>query len=210
MAALPETGLVCVDPDDSDQIAALAELHRLTLPDSVPVRFGQRFMCGFYFPKLIRGGLAHADLFRCDGAWVGYTLHTSRPTTMLSEGVRRHFLFLCGLMPLVLLENPSALLAISKLLANRGGFPRLPRSGYLLTVGVHPDFRGRRVGEATIARQLVECANARLRSLGCLAVEATVDRANERALAFYRGCGFRVEDRGGGEQLQIRIELVPR
>ena len=145
MPALPETGILRLDPSDRAQLEAFADLHEATLPESVPVKFGRRFMTRFYFPKLVSDGLAAGDLFRFEGKWAGYNLYTKFPHTMLRDAIRRHFLFLCGFMPGVLLANPRALLAIPKMLANQGGFPELPRTGYWLTFGVHPDFRPARV-----------------------------------------------------------------
>jgi ribosomal protein S18 acetylase RimI-like enzyme len=212
VSGLPETGLVRLDANDRAQIEAFAQLHELTLPESVPVKFGRRFMTRFYFPKLVGDGAAAGDLFRCEGRWAGYNFYTKTPRTLLRDAVRRHFLFLCGLMPGVLLANPRALLAIPKMLHNQGGFPEQPRTGYFLTFGVHPDFRGRSVSGKKIATHLMERMFDYFREEGFEAVEATVERSNERAMAFYRSCGFEVQDRGfeAGAQLQIRYPLGAR
>lgn len=209
MAELPETGLVRLDPTDRAQLEAFADLHEATLPESVPVKFGRRFMTRFYFPKLVADGLAAGDLYRFEGKWAGYTLYTKYPHTMLRDAIRRHFLFLCAFMPGVLLANPRALLAIPKMLANQGGFPKLPRTGYLLTFGVHPGFRPARVEGKPISRHLVDHMFDYFREHGFDAVEATTDRSNGRALNFYRTCGFQIEDRGfeGGTKIQVRYEL---
>jgi ribosomal protein S18 acetylase RimI-like enzyme len=206
---VPWTGLVRVDPSDRAQLEAFADLHEVTLPDSVPVRFGRRFMTRFYFPKLIADGLAAGDLFRFEGKWAAFSLYTKIPHSMLREAIRRHFWFLCGFMPTVFLANPRALLAIPAMLQNQGGFPELPRTGYFLTFGAHPDFRGQQVGGQRISHLLMDRMFDYFREEGFDAVEATADRSNSRAIAFYRGCGFRIEDRGfgGGAKLQIRYEL---
>jgi ribosomal protein S18 acetylase RimI-like enzyme len=206
---LPETGLVRLDPNDRAQLEAFADLHEATLPDSVPVQFGRRFMTRFYFPKLVADGLAAGDLFRFEGHWAGYNLYTKFPHTMLRDAVRRHFFFLCAFMPGVLLANPRALRAIPQMLANRGGFPETPRTGYWLTFGVHPDFRPARVGGKTIARHLVDRMFEYFRAEDYDAVEGTTDRTNGPALIFYRTCGFQVEDRGfdGGSKIQVRYEV---
>lgn len=211
MEALPETGLVRLDPRDRAQLEAFAELHEATLPESIPVRFGRRFMTRFYFPKLVADGLAAGDLFRFEGKWAGYNLYTKFPHSMLRDAIHRHFWFLCAFMPTVFLANPRALLAIPQMLGNTGGFPEKPRTGYFLTFGVHPDFRGRAVGGKRISTQLMEHMFSYFRAAGFGAVEATVERSNERAIAFYRSCGFRVEDRGleGGLKVQVRYELRP-
>ena len=209
MPSLPETGLVRLHPRDAAQLEAFADLHEATLPESVPVKFGRRFMTRFYFPKLVADGLAAGDLFRFEGKWAGYNLYTKFPHTMLRDAIRRHFWFLCGFMPGVLLANPRALVAIPKMLANQGGFPVLPRTGYFLTFGVHPDFRGRRVGPSRISSLLMHGMFDYFREAHFDAVEATVDTDNVRALRFYVGCGFRVENRGldRGRRVQVRREL---
>jgi ribosomal protein S18 acetylase RimI-like enzyme len=206
---MSDTGVVRFDPNDRTQLDAFARLHELTLPESVPVQFGRRFMTRFYFPKLVGGGLAAADLFCLQGQWVGYNLYTKHPHSMLRDAVRRHFLFLCALMPLVFVTKPRALLAIPKVLRNTGGFPDLPRTGYWLTFGVHPDFRRERVDGKPIARHLVDRMFEYFREEGFDAVEGTTDRTNGPALFFYRTCGFRIEDRGleGGEKIQVRYEV---
>jgi ribosomal protein S18 acetylase RimI-like enzyme len=206
---LPETGLVRLDPHDRAQLEAFADLHEATLPESVPVKFGRRFMTRFYFPRLVADGLAAGDLYRFEGKWAGYNLYTKFPHTMLRDAIRRHFLFLCFFMPTVFLANPRALLAIPKMLQNQGGFPELPRTGYWLTFGVHPDFRPARVGGKPIARHLVERMFEYFREEGFEAVEGTTDRSNGPALIFYRTCGFQIQNRGfeGGEKIQVRYEL---
>jgi len=205
VAALPETGLVRLDPNDRAQLEAFAELHEATLPESVPVKFGRRFMTRFYFPKLVADGLAAGDLYRLEGKWAGYAWYTRYPRSFLRDAMRRHFLFLCGFMPLVFAGKPGALLAVPDLLRNTGGLPESEGTGYLLTTGVAARYR--RTGLATL---LVEHMLRRLRAEGLRAVEATVDRDNHGALSFYRHCGFSVEDRGlaGGAKVQIRFELT--
>jgi ribosomal protein S18 acetylase RimI-like enzyme len=209
MAALPETGLVRLDPNDRAQLEAFADLHEATLPESVPVKFGRRFMTRFYFPRLVADGLAAGDLFRFEGKWVGDNLYTKYPHTMLRDAVRRHFWFLCAFMPGVLLANPRALLAIPKMMQNQGGFPELPRTGYWLTFGVRPDFRAARVEGKPIARHLVDRMFEYFREQAFDAVEGTTDRSNGPALIFYRTCGFKIEDRGfeGGAKIQVRYAL---
>jgi ribosomal protein S18 acetylase RimI-like enzyme len=209
MLTASDTGVVRLDPSDRAQLEACAELHEATLPDSVPARFGRRFMTRFYFPKLVAAGLAAGDLFRFEGRWVGYNLYTKHPRTMLRDAIRRHFFFLCGFMPGVLLANPRALLAIPKMLRNQGGFPELPRTGYWLTFGVHPEFRAVRVAGKPVSRLLVERMFEYFREEGFDAVEGTTDRTNGSALIFYRTCGFELEDRGleGGAKIQVRYEV---
>ena len=208
---VPWTGLVRLDPNDRAQLEAFADLHEVTLPDSVPVRFGRRFMTRFYFPKLIADGLAAGDLFRFEGKWAAFSVYTKIPHSMLREAIRRHFWFLCGFMPTVLLTNPRALLAIPTMLRNQGGFPELHRTGYFLTFGVNPEFRGQQVAGHRISHLLMNRMFDYLREEGFDAVEATADRSNSRAIEFYHGCGFRIEDRsfGGGAKLQIPYELRP-
>jgi ribosomal protein S18 acetylase RimI-like enzyme len=209
VATLPETGLLRLDPKDPAQLEAFADLHEATLPESVPVQFGRRFMTKFYFPKLVEDGLAAGDLFRFEGQWAGYNLYTKFPHTMLRDAVRRHFWFLCAFMPGVFLGNPHALLAIPNMLHNQGGFPEHPRTGYWLTFGVLPEFRRAQVDGKRIPNLLAERMFEYFREEGFEAVEGTTDRTNGSALILYRTLGFKIEDRGfeGGEKIQVRYEL---
>ena len=203
------TGLVPLDPQDGEQLEAFAALHETTLPESLPVQFGHRFMTHFYFPKLVSDGLAVGDLFRVGGRWAGYNFYTKFPHHMLRDAIRRHFWYLCAFMPTVLAENPRVLRVLPRILENQGGFPERPRTGYFLTFGVHPDFRGRPIDGKCVSTRLMEHMFDFFRSSGFEGVEATVERSNERALAFYRSCGFRVEARGldGGAKLQVRYDV---
>lgn len=207
---MADTELIILDPRDREQLEAFADLHEATLPDSVPVRFGRRFMTDFYFSKLVEDDLIAGDLFRHEGRYIGYNLYTKYPRSFLRRGVRRHFLFLLHFMPRVFLENSRALLALPHVLRNRGGFPEDERTGYWLTFGVHPEFRSVRVEGKPPARLLVERMFDYFRDEGFQAVEGTVEAGNRAAIIFYRTCGFSFEDRGfeDGTKVQVRYEVV--
>jgi hypothetical protein len=161
----------------------LAALHEVTLPDSVPVKFGRRFMTRFYFPKLVADGLAAGDLYRFEGKWAGYNLYTKYPHTMLRDAVRRHFFFLCAFMPVC---SRTRALRASKML--RTG--RLPdcRATYWLTFGVHPTFRRAQVAGKRIANLLVgACSSTSARKASTPSRHH--DRSNGPALILYRTMG---------------------
>lgn len=61
--------------------------------------------------------------------------------------------------------------------------------GHLISIAVHPEFRGRGIG-----RRLMEECLARLRSKGVKRVRLEVRVSNRRAIELYRKLGFRVED----------------
>ncbi|MGH0028715.1 MAG: GNAT family N-acetyltransferase [Myxococcota bacterium] len=207
---MADTELRVLDPRDPEQLEAFADLHEATLPDSVPVQFGRRFMTGFYFSRLVEDGLIAGDLYRYEGRYIGYNLYTKYPDSFMRRGVQRHFGFLLHFMPRVFAANPRALLAIPHALRNQGGFPRDDQTGYWLTFGVHPDFRSVRVEGKPPARLLVERMFDYFREEGFAAVEGTVEADNRAAIIFYKTCGFSFEDRGfeGGTKLQVRYEVT--
>lgn len=206
------TGLAVLSAQDAEAHEACARLHQEVLPRSAAARFGRRFMTGFYLPRLLGSGLLAGDLFRVEGRPVGFNLYTRQPETFLREGIRRHFLFLAGFMPIVFLSRPRALLGAAEMLRNRGGFPspETPRTGYWLSFGVLPDARRLRVEGKSIAAHLVEHMLEYFRAQGLAAVEGTVERTNGSAVFFYRTCGFAIEDRGlaGGTKLQARYTFT--
>jgi ribosomal protein S18 acetylase RimI-like enzyme len=207
---MADTELRILDPRDREQLLAFAELHEVTLPDSMPVRLGRRFMTDFYFSKLVEDGLVAGDLFRYEGRYVGYNLYTKYPDSFMRRGVRRHFWFLLHFVPRVFLGNPRGLAALPKLLRRTGGFPQGPLTGYWLTFGVHPEFRAVRVDGRPIGRHLVERMFDYFRDEGFRAVEGTVEASNRAAILFYRTCGFSFDDRGfeDGAKLQVRYEVA--
>jgi len=203
------TALQILSPHNREQLDAFVALHEITLPDSVPVQFGRRFMLEFYFTKLVEDGLIAGDLFEYDGRYAGYNLYTRFPQDFLKQGIRRHFGQLLGLMPRVFLANPGALLAVPHMLRNTGGMPEDDDTGYWLTFGVHPEFRPVRVDGRPIARILVDRMFDYFREHGMGAVEGTVESSNRAAIIFYKSCGFQFEDRGfeAGAKLQVRYEV---
>lgn len=209
---MADTGLAVLSAQDAEAHEACARLHEALLPQSAPARLGRRFMTGFYLPKLLGSGLIAGDLFRVEGCPVGFNLYTKYPGTFLREGIRRHFLFLAGFMPVVFLCRPPALLGVGEMLRNRGGLPSraAPRTGYWLSFGVLPAARRLRVAGKSIARHLVDHMLDHFREAGFAALEGTVERENGPALFIYRTCGFAIEDRGfaGGTKLQARYTFA--
>lgn len=201
-----DAGLVALDPSDREQVEALASLHARLQPASLPAQLGRRFLTGFYFSRIVADGLASADLFRSEGRWVGYAFYTRFPRSFLREAIRSDLLFLLGFLPSVVATNPRALAALPRLLRDPGGLPETPRTGYLLAAGVEPAFRHRGVGT-----RLMDAIVRDFRRQDFAALEATVDRDDAGARAFYESRGFRLEDRGlaGGARLQARLELRP-
>jgi len=206
---MADSGLHTFSPRDPEQMEAFIRLHEITLPDSVPVQFGRRFMRDFYFRSLVEDGLIAGDLYQHEGRFVGYNLYTPFPHTFLREGIRRHFFALCALMPRVFASNPQPLLAIPHMLRNTGGMPEDRETGYWLTFGVDPVARVVRVEGKPVARWLVERMFDYFREAGMRAVEGTVEAKNRAAILFYKSCGFTFEDRGfeNGAKLQVRYEV---
>ena len=62
--------------------------------------------------------------------------------------------------------------------------------GWLYAVAVLPEFRGSGVG-----RQLVQCASAALKEIGCIKVNIQIRAGNTEVLEFYQRLGFHEEDR---------------
>jgi GNAT superfamily N-acetyltransferase len=207
-----ETGLVALSARDAEAHEACARLLEELLPHSAPALLGRRFMTGFYLPKLLGSGLIAGDLFRFEGRWVGFNLYTKHPGTFMREGIRQHFFFLLGFMPVVFLTRPRALLGVREMLRNRAGLPapEEPSTGYWLTFGVLPDARRLQIEGRSVARHLVDRMLDYFREQGLAAVEGTVDKDNGPALFFYRSYGFGFEERGlgGGTKLQMRHWLT--
>lgn len=207
------SGVVALSPDDEAQVEAMAALHLELLPESVPARFGRRFMTRFYFSRLVESGLLAGDLYCHEGTYVGFSAYTMHPDTFLGDGIRRHFLRLCLLMPSVLLEAPrERTRAVRELVAKSGDVrPASPgRTGYWLTFGVQDAYRKLKVDErgSRISKLLVDAMLSRLRAAGIERVDGAVSRENRGAILFYHSCGFRIDDSAGGPDFHIHLDLA--
>jgi hypothetical protein len=167
----------------------MASLHLELLPESVPARFGRRFMTRFYFTRLVESGLLAGDLYCHEGTYVGFSAYTVHPETFLKDGIRRNFLPLCALMPRVLLESPrQRIRAIRDLLSKSGDVRPASalRPGYWLTFGVQEPYRKLKVDEhgSRISKVLVDAMLRRFREAGIQRVEGAVSRDNRGAILF--------------------------
>jgi ribosomal protein S18 acetylase RimI-like enzyme len=203
------SGIVRLDPSDPEQVEALARLHAELLPNSVPSRLGHRFMTSFYFRKLPVTDLLVCDLYRHDGAFVGYCTYTKHPDSFLQLGLQRHLPLLCWLGFRIAISEPRRLGALADLLRKSSDLVSDPtsRAGFWLTFGVLEPYRRIKVNErARISDLLVRSMLDYFRSEKVDRVDGSVERTNKTAIFFYHACGFRIMD-PGGSNLKIQMQL---
>jgi hypothetical protein len=143
MSMLPN-GIVSLDTSDREQVRAAAALHEQLLADSPVPLLGRLFMERFYYSTLVKDGLIQCDLYRQDGRYVAFSVYTRYPGSFISQGIRRHFVYLCLLFTAALIAKPSR---IKTILGMRGqNSKRLPESaigkaGEYLSLGVLEEFQ---------------------------------------------------------------------
>jgi len=205
------SGIVRVNPDNPDQVNAIARLHVELLPQSVPAQLGDYFMTHFYFTKLVELDLITCDLFAYDGDYVAFNVFTKYPDSFMRDGIRRHFFPLCLVAARTFASDPRRLGAVFDLLRKSAGLSskRSDGAGYWLTFGVLGPFRRLTIDErgTRISGSMVNAMLEAFRSAGFARVDGAVDRTNKHAIFFYHACGFTIRDPGSGDDLHIHIDL---
>ncbi len=164
-----------LNPRNTADVNAVADLHVQFLSDSPIVGLGERFLRRYFYVKLVEDGLIGVTLCRHEGRIVGFISYTADPRGFMMRGVRRHFFFLCWLMGTSILAKPSlvqGILQALRLMRERSGEARqepAPGLGEVISLVTLPDFQ----------KHVPEGGKSRL----------TV-RLFEEMLAYFRGLGY--------------------
>ena len=203
-------GLERLDPKNPTSVADAARLHAELLPTSPVVRLGPVFMRRFYYRKLVDDGLVGCSLYYADGIAAGFIAYTASSSGFMSEGLRRHWLYLSAVLGLSVLQDPRRIggivWTVNHMRKQRG--PQRPSPpGELLSFGVLREFRTPQYVRSTgrrISMSLYDSAIAYFRERGVPAFRAVVETSNREALLFYHAleCEFR---RDGEED---RVEVI--
>lgn len=164
-----------LNPRNTADVDAVADLHLQFLADSPIVALGERFLRRFFYVKLVEDELIGVTLCRHEGRIVGFISYTADPRGFMGRGIKHNFLFLCGLMTTSLLAKPSlwrGILRALKMMRERSTEAReapAPGLGEVISLVTLPEFQ----------KHIPEGGKSRL----------TV-RLFEEMLAFFRGIGF--------------------
>ncbi|MFX1534294.1 MAG: GNAT family N-acetyltransferase [Promethearchaeota archaeon] len=71
--------------------------------------------------------------------------------------------------------------------------------GYLLDFGIHPDFRGKKLGKILLRFTINKIAKQGLKT-----VALHSDSQNDPAMVLYRGVGFKIADKTMRYQIRFR------
>ena len=186
----------------SDDVAGAASLHRRVFPDYFLTHLGQRFVEQFY-AEFAHGGNSYGFVAVSGGELVGAVVGTVDSGGFYDGFYRRHFPSLALTLAGRILVDPY----IRRNLASRMGHirhalrsivarrqevspadkpadpGRVPAR--LLSIGVHPDWRG-----LGLAEQLVDRYCEALWGDGLEQVGLSVRPDNQRAIAFYEKTGW--------------------
>jgi len=162
-----------LNPRSAADVNAVADLHLQFLSDSPIVGLGERFLRRFFYTKLVEDGSVIVTICRHESRIIGYISYTPDPLQFMSRGIRRHFVYLCGLMTVSVLTQPALLKGIKtamKVVRERGGQARQPEPGLgeVISLVSMPEFQ----------KYVPEGGKSRL----------TV-RLFEEMLAYFRGIG---------------------
>jgi len=206
------TGVMRLNPDDPDQVDAIAQLHTELLPWSIPARLGHHFMTRFYFTNLAASDLISCDLYAHEGKYVGFNVFTKYPGSFMREGIRRHFFTLCRISARIFASVPRRLAALLGMVQKDAWLraDQSVRAGYWLTFGVLESYRRMKIDERgmRVSTALVQAMLDYFREEGFNRVDGGVERNNKSAIFFYHACGFTIRDPGSGDDLRIHYDLA--
>lgn len=105
-------GIERLNPENSADVNAVADLHFKFLGDSPIVALGERFVRKFFYTTLVRDAAVIVDMCRADDKIVGFISYTRDPKHFISGAVKRHFFSLCWLMGVSALLRPALIKSI--------------------------------------------------------------------------------------------------
>jgi ribosomal protein S18 acetylase RimI-like enzyme len=179
----------------------LARLHERLLPESPIPLLGRRFMEGFYYSVLPRGGSIRGAVAYVGEEAAGFVVVTDDDTFM-SAALARHWPRIAWLVGTSLLAAPRRIAYVLEAMRLMRATPPADRreaSGQILSFGVLPPFRDLRFVRRTghkIGVDLLKIGVLALRERGVRDIRAAVHRDNLEAQLFYRGQGWRIARRG--------------
>jgi hypothetical protein len=167
-------GIETLDPRNTADVNAVADLHLQFLGDSPIVRLGEDFLRRFFYVKLVADGDVGVTLCRHEGRIIGFISYTRDPLGFIARGARRHLFFLAWLLGTGMLARPALardVLFTLKMMRERSGEARKaePGLGEVISLVTVPEFQ----------KHIPEGGKNRL----------TV-RLFEEMVAFFRGQGF--------------------
>jgi ribosomal protein S18 acetylase RimI-like enzyme len=180
----------------------LARLHLTLLPNSPISLLGELFARSFYYKLLPKQGLLFGAVAYVDQQPVGFIVVTDKPNEFMRSALKRHFLYLVGVVMVSVLMNPiKRLAAIREAWQIMSSLPQLeiPDSeGELLSFGVLPEYRLSEFGQQSghyVAADLLNTIVDPLKQRGMDSVRAIVDTDNQVARSFYRKHGWQLRAR---------------
>lgn len=206
-----------IDPANQQDIAAITRLHLQLLAHGPMARLGELFLQRFCYTMLIRDGLMKAALYEVDGRPAGFIAYTTRSISFHRTAIRRHWLYVAGLILVSLLRDPRLLLRLLKgvrLMFSRRAERRLGQDpmAEVLAIGVLPEYRTpeflRRTG-LRLGAGLVAHATSYFQQAGLTRMRMVVEARNKPALVFYHSLGASFEPcRHAGEPMvQVSFDL---
>ncbi len=168
-------------PMTRDDVPEVVDLHARVLGGTLAA-LGTGVLASWY-QRALESPHHVAYALREDTRFVGFVFGASNPPLFRKDLYRRHTLGLLASTLLGALRNPGAGLALLKsVIGERPDYdPEVPE---LLYLAVRPETEGRGLGKI-----LVETFAAS-RQLPGDRFELSVEKSNDRALAFYRKIGF--------------------
>jgi hypothetical protein len=191
-----------LNPRNAADVNSVAELHEEFLGNSPVVKMGRDFMRKFYYVKLVEDRLVLCSICRAeDGRVAGFLSYTPYASSMLSMGVKKHFIALSWLMLKSVIARPGLVkdilfvLGIMRQRAQESGSTTAPNTGEAISMAVRPEYQGYvpAGGKARVAVRLFQKMVDDLRAEGTERIIFVVEPKNLSSNLFHRSMGCSME-----------------
>ncbi len=189
-----------LDPDRSEDVAAIARLHQELLKSGIS-GLGPWFIESFFYVTMVREGLIQAALCLVDGQPAGFITMTNQPGTFLGKAIRSHWPTVMIRLLATCLRQPKVLIRLLHMLRLNlfrlsNGRQDVDGTGQILAIGVQPQYRRIDFVKSTgirLAPDLVGHMISRSIDLGLRELNVVFEKADRPLFMFYKLLGWQSE-----------------
>jgi ribosomal protein S18 acetylase RimI-like enzyme len=213
---IDENELHWLDPNDSESVYQVAQLHKELLTDSPIPQFGDTFMTKFYYTRLISLNLINCLIYKHKSEIVGFIVITRYPGEFMFKGFISNFIFIIYLITIEIIYKPKLLFTLFNIF--NLGFKRKKadinnNTSELLSIGVKKNYR-KLVDSSSklrVSHTLFINAAKFLAEEGYEVLQIITDKNNDRAISFYKSFDVKLDKSEiykGSKQILFKLDIV--
>ena len=210
---IDENELHWLDPNDSESVYQVAQLHKELLTDSPIPQLGDLFMTEFYYKRLISADLINCLVYKHKSIVAGFIVITKYPGQFIRKGLSRYLPFVVYILSRAIIRKPNLIFTLIKVI--NLGFKRNNARiegnvSELLSLGVKSNYRKLidKSSKLRISHTLFCNAAKALIKDGYKTFQIITDKNNDRAISFYKSFDVKAEKSNiNNDKKQILFKL---